>query len=83
MPYWIYPLAEGAANERHVPALPLTQDRARLEALRRSLVDYRMVFGQPRQDDLLAHLLSKVPPDRIEDLRSRIEIDLRHRARRC
>ncbi len=82
VPYWIYPLAEGAAIERHVPALPLTRDRARLEALRRSLVDYRMVFGQPRQDDLLAHLLSKVPPDRIESLRSRIEIDLRPGARR-
>ncbi len=77
VPYWIYPLAEGAAIERHVPALPLTRDRARLEALRRSLVVYRMVFGQPRQDDLLAHLLSRVPPDRIEALRSRIEIDLR------
>ena len=80
VPYWIYPLAEGAAIERHVPALPLTRDRARLEALRRSLVVYRMVFGQPRQDDLLAHLLSRVPPDRIEALRSRIEIDLRPRA---
>ncbi len=82
VPYWIYSLAEGAAIERHVPALPLTRDRARLEALRRTLVIYRMVIGQPRQDDLLAHLLSRAPPDRMKARRSRIEIDLRPRARR-
>jgi hypothetical protein len=61
LPYWVYETEGGAHIERRVPALPLSKDRIRQEALRRSLAVYRMVFGQPRQDDLLAFLLERVP----------------------
>lgn len=56
VPYWVYPVENGAKIERYVPALPLSRDHERLAALRRSLAVYRMVFGQPRQEDLLAYL---------------------------
>jgi len=58
VPYWIYPVDGGACIERHVPALPLSRDVLRAEALRRSLAVYRMAFGQVRQEDLVAYLLS-------------------------
>ena len=59
VPYWVFPLETGAHIERHVPALPLSRDASQLEALKRSLGSHRMVFGQPRQDDLMAFLLDR------------------------
>ena len=57
VPFWIYP--EGKARiERHVPALPLSQDRERMGQLQKSLAVYRMVFGQSRQEDLAEFLMS-------------------------
>lgn len=76
VPYWIYEREGGAAIERHVPALPLSKDRIRLEALTRSLAVYRMVFGQPRQDDLLAYLLERVPEAAIRGALLELRIDL-------
>jgi hypothetical protein len=57
--------------------IPLSQDDQRHEALRRSLAVYRMVFGQPRQEDLLAYLVDRVSPERLEELRDLLQIDLR------
>jgi hypothetical protein len=75
-PYWIYPLQDGASIERHVPALPLSRDVQRMAALRRSLVVYRMVFGQPRQEDLLAHLLGSMPREDLVQHLAELQIDL-------
>jgi hypothetical protein len=75
VPYWIYP--GDAAIERHVSVYPMSRDIARLEALRRSLAIYRMVFGQPRQDDLLEYLAARIPEDRLQDLSAAWQIDLR------
>ncbi len=56
IPYWIY---EGSVQvERRVPLLPFSREVARLDWLKRSLVIYRLAFGQPRQDDLLQYLHS-------------------------
>ncbi len=60
VPFWIYPIVDGAQIERHVPTLPLSSDSARLTHLLRSLAVYRMVFGQPRQDDLVELLLAQL-----------------------
>lgn len=70
VPYWIYPADNGAAIERHVPSLPLSRDAVRLRQLKRSLALYRMVFGQPRQDELLDFLLSQMGED---EARSRLD----------
>jgi hypothetical protein len=52
--------------ERHAPCLPLSRDSIQLENLRRSLAVYRMVFGQPRQDDLMAFLLARVDRETLD-----------------
>jgi hypothetical protein len=62
IPFWVFATPGGARVQRRVPCLPLSSDRLHLEALRRSLAVYRMVFGQPRQDDLLAYLLEQARP---------------------
>lgn len=79
IPYWIYPVEGGARIERHVPALPYSRDLERLAALRRSLVVYRMAFGQPRQEDLVQYLLANLPEDAVERLMGELQIDLRPR----
>jgi hypothetical protein len=75
-PFWVFPLAEGAVIERHVPALALSRDADKLAALRSSLVLYRMVFGQPRQDELLSMLQSRLPPERVGAVVQELRIDL-------
>jgi hypothetical protein len=59
-----------------VPALPLSKDEQRLSNLLDALVVYRMVFGQPRQDELLAYLRRTLTPEQIEDVADRLRIDL-------
>ena len=56
VPYWV--LAGPSAIERHVPIIPLSREVARLANLKRTLAVYRLVFGQPRQEDLIEFLLS-------------------------
>jgi len=75
IPYWIY--EEGPFRiERHVPALPLSRELEQVKELKSALAAYRMVFGQPRQEDLLEFLRSRLVPDiPIEDL-LRYRIDL-------
>lgn len=76
VPEWNYPIQGGARVERHVPLLPFSRDVDRFERLRRSLAAYRMVFGQARQEDLVAYLLSQIDADQLENLARRLRIDL-------
>ncbi len=75
-PYWVYPVEGGAYIERHVPNIPLSRDVQHLENLRRSLAVYRMVFGQPRQDDLMAYLLDRVEPSVLEEKKGALRVNL-------
>jgi hypothetical protein len=66
VPYWIYP---GRAKiERHVPMLPMSREVGQLARLKRDVARYRLVFGQPRQDDLLEYL-GEIPEDKLAELR--------------
>ena len=56
VPFWIFTTEGGAQIERYVPALPLSREIEKLKQLKRSLAAYRLVFGQPRQEDLIAFL---------------------------
>ena len=76
VPYWIFPLLGGAHIERHVPALPLSRDASQLVALQRSLAVYRMVFGQPRQDDLTTFLLEQCDSEILDEVAPLLRIDL-------
>ena len=75
MPFWV--CDDGDARiERIVPVLPLSRDRSRLETLRRSLVAYRLAFGQPRQEELIAYLRERFSDEEIEKLKSKLHINL-------
>ena len=73
-PYWIYP--GDAQLQRRIMAFPLSRDEARWDRLQESLALYRLAFGQPRQEDMLAVLQRRGvagDPERIAEMR----IDLR------
>lgn len=55
-PFWVYAPEGGASIERYVPAAPLSREAARYARLLRTLGAYRLVMGQPRQEDLLRYL---------------------------
>lgn len=71
-PWWVYPGASSV--ERWIPSLPLSRERDRERSLQRQRALYRLAFGQPRQEDLLAILDQReLTPADIDALR----IDLR------
>jgi len=54
VPWWVAP---GSVRvERHVPLLPYTREVEAFQRLKRQLAAYRVVFGQPRQEELLTLL---------------------------
>ena len=74
VPYWMYP---GEAQvQRRIMSFPLSRDEEQWARLQESLALYRLAFGQPRQEDMLAALERRGVvgrPERMDDLR----IDLR------
>jgi hypothetical protein len=76
IPYWIYEVDGGAKIERRVPIIPFSKEEQILLHLKRCLVLYRLVFGQPRQEDLLNHLLERLPPEAAEKARQNWQISL-------
>jgi hypothetical protein len=73
-PYWVYP---GEAKvERHVPMLPLSREVGRYARLKRSVAAYRMAFGAPRQEELVAYLTSTHDERELADLGQRLRVDL-------
>jgi len=57
VPYWA--LDVPWKIERRVPLFPLNREVNRLEELKHSLALYRLVFGQPRQEELLLLLRTR------------------------
>jgi hypothetical protein len=76
VPYWLYPVPGGAKIERHLPLLPLSRDRQLLGPLKHALAVYRMVFGQPRQDDLLEYLSRHLSATELSQRMLDLRIDL-------
>lgn len=76
VPFWIYARDGGATIERYVPAMPLSGAARKLTHLKRSLAAYRLVFGQPRQEDLVAYLQDRVGPQRLHTLLDDLRIHL-------
>lgn len=76
-PYWVY--TGPATIERHVPMLPLSREVDRLDRLIKSLAAYRMVFGQPRQEDLIAYLGADRDAEQMSALEQHLRINLEPR----
>lgn len=62
--------------ERIIPFYPFSRDRAKLSSLLKTLAIYRLAFGQPRQAELVEHLLTNIPDERISEIRNKLMIDL-------
>ena len=73
VPFWI---CEGRIKvERRVLVLPYSKEATRLEWLKKSVAVYRLAFGQPRQDDLLAYLRvvgGDMTPEELDALQIRL-----------
>jgi len=55
IPFWVF--EEGLARiERRVPLLPFSNEVGKFKRLKKDLALYRIVFGQPRQEDLMFSL---------------------------
>lgn len=61
VPFWICEATEGCKIERLVPVLPLSREEVQIRWLERSLVIYRSVLGQPRQQELLEFMMAQLP----------------------
>ncbi len=73
VPYWVYP---GEAKiERMVLMLPFSREVERYKNLMKSLANYRLAFGQPRQDELI-ELFSSMNDDILQEL-AELQISLR------
>lgn len=55
-PHWIFTRPCGAVIERYVPALSLSRETRLYRRLQRTVGAYRLVIGQPRQDDLIQYV---------------------------
>ncbi|WP_166831563.1 helicase-related protein [Thalassoroseus pseudoceratinae] len=75
IPFW-HVEADRFQIERIIPFYPFSRDRARLSTLLKTLALYRLAFGQPRQAELVEHLLTNISETRITEIRDRLMIDL-------
>ena len=57
IPYWIFEeVSDPAKVERRIPLIAYSREVSKIKRLKQGLALYRMVFGQPRQEDLLSSL---------------------------
>ena len=75
IPFW-HVEADLYQIERIIPFYPFSRDRAKLSSLLKTLALYRLAFGQPRQAELVEHLLTNISESRIKEIRSKLMIDL-------
>ena len=75
-PYWHYP--QGTSRiERFVPIKPMSREQFMLDKALKVLALYRLVFGQPRQEELMENLLGKKFSDsEIEAIKNALMINL-------
>lgn len=64
-PYWVF--TGDSVIERYTPVMPMSKETHALGRLMRTVGAYRLVIGQPRQEDLLRYLGDKA--DQLDDLR--------------
>ena len=76
VPFWIFELDDGARVERRVPLTPYTREVEQLARLKRGLALYRLVFGQPRQQDLLEYMSRVLPQEQSDELVAQWRINL-------
>lgn len=77
VPYWHVEATHGPRIERVVPLYPFSLDQSRLNHILRTLAIYRLAFGQPRQAELVDHLLERnFSPEELRAVMDQLVIDL-------
>ncbi len=78
VPFWHVETSEAKSFkiERIILFYPFSRDRAKLSTILRTLTIYRLAFGQPRQSELIEHLLMHVPEDKIGAVREKLMVNL-------
>jgi len=75
-PYWILDMPDGVKINRRILAPALSWETQAVTPLKNSLALYRMVFGQPRQQDLLGLLQDRMKGGDIPTELAEFMIDL-------
>ena len=75
VPFWVFPGGEHKIR-RFAPVVPMSRDESRLDNLQKGLGAYRLAFGQPRQEDLLAFLRSRFGDDIDTEVLEDLMLDL-------
>ncbi len=76
VPYW-HVETDTIKIERVVPLYPYSSDQARLNKILKTLTVYRLAFGQPRQAELVEHLLEhEFSADEMKEILDNLMIDL-------
>lgn len=76
VPFWVFEVKDGYAIERLIPILPLSREVEFVERLKKSLVLYRSVMGQPRQQEFIEFLVAKMDIEKADELLKQVVIDL-------
>lgn len=77
-PYWHIDRNEDEPGiERVIPLFPYSSDVGRLSRIMKTLALYRLAFGQPRQVELVDHVLKNgLSPDEVAEVVKRLTVDL-------
>jgi hypothetical protein len=74
-PFWVFDKGPYRI-ERQLPILPLSREVDRIKHLKDALVAYRSVIGQPRQQELMESLMTRLSPEDLMNMANNFSIDL-------
>jgi hypothetical protein len=75
VPYW-HLEPEHVFIERQVPAIPYSKEVKKLKNLLKTISIYRVALGQPRQEELVNHIVKDFTEDEIKRLQTDLLINL-------
>lgn len=75
VPYW-HVEPEHVFIERQVPTIPYSKEVKKLNNLLKTISVYRIALGQPRQEELVNHLIENLSPEEIENVQKELLINL-------
>lgn len=75
VPFW-HVEPQNIFIERQVPTIPYSKEVSKLKNLLKTISVYRIALGQPRQEELVNHIIENFSPDEIERVQSELLINL-------
>jgi hypothetical protein len=75
VPYW-HVEPEHVFIERQVPTIPYSKEVKKLNSLLKTISVYRIALGQPRQEELVNHLIENLSAEEIENVQKELLINL-------